>query len=113
MKRTLTFSLIFWGIVTTTLWAASPTVKLYKVLKDNRKRECTIVPLQKTSDGGYILRIPQKELETMEFLLVTPSMAVGHQGERGWFINNDGLQTCFSLPHKQRCRGGNQPECSS
>ena len=101
MKRTLTFSLIFWGIVTTTLWAASPTVKLYKVLKDNRKRECTIVPLQKTSDGGYILRIPQKELETMEFLLVTPSMAVGHQGERGWFINNDGLQTCFSLPHKQ------------
>ena len=92
--------LLSWAVMPC-IMAGVPTAKLYKVLRDGQKRDSSIVAMQKTSDGGYVLRIPKKELRTLEFLLVTPSMAVGHQGEKGFFINNDGLQTRFDLPHKQ------------
>lgn len=99
MKRFL--SLIVLSSLAFTLIAKAPTAELYKVLRNGQQRETQVINLQKTKDGCYILRVPQKELEKMEFLQVTPSMSVGKVGEKGYFINNDGLLTRFDLPHKQ------------
>ena len=101
MNKLILLTILLLSPISQTVCAAVPTARLYKVLKDSRKRESTIVKLQKTSDGGYILRVPRHELEPLEFLLVTPSMATGRQGEHGYFINNDGLLTRYDIPHRQ------------
>ncbi len=98
-RITLLFLLL--SITTCFLHAKTPTAKLYKILRDGQKRDSSIVNLNKTKDGAYELRISRLELKNVEFLVVTPSMGVGHQGEKGYFINNDGLQTRFDLPHEE------------
>lgn len=79
-----------------------PTASLYKIMRDGQRRDTTVLHLQKMKDGGYMLRVPQKELEEMEFLQVVPRMAVGHQGEKGWFIDNNSLQVRYDVQHKQK-----------
>ena len=95
------FSLFILGFLCAGVASAStPTANLYKIMRNGQQRVVQTVKLKKTRDGGYILRVPQEDLEAMEFLQITPSMAIGHQGEQGYFINNDGLLTRFDTPRQ-------------
>lgn len=89
-------------LITASSFAKSPTVALYKILRDGQQRDTTIVHLQRQKDGGYLLRVPQSELRKLEYLHVVPSMAVGHQGENGYFITNSCTQVKFNTKHPVR-----------